>query len=166
MSLKENTTIDEGRKIGRGPPSFANWFEFYFKGNGDLLLDFQQGVSRSDLYLKNIIIMDLIQSLPKGFIPPQSSTHTHKHMIGLSWVEHTCDFPGTWYGICLVYAHFWMAHCPFPPLPSKYLTFGKQKNTPRQTTKDAAIKSFQQALAKPRSVCVRLQPVHSSSKEM
>ena len=110
--------------------------------------------------------MELIQSLPRGCIPSQSSTHTHKHMIGLSQVEHTCDFPGTWRGICLVYAHFWMTRCPFAPLLSKYLIFEKQKNTPRQATKDAAIKGFQQALAKPRSVCVLLQPVHSSSKQM
>ena len=56
--------------------------------------------------MKNTIIMELIQRLPKGCILSQSSTHIHKNMIGLSQVEHTCDFPGTWYGICLVYAHF------------------------------------------------------------
>lgn len=57
MSLKEYATIGEGRKIGRGPPSFANGFELYLKGNGDLLLDFQQGVSRSDLFLKTLSVI-------------------------------------------------------------------------------------------------------------
>lgn len=102
---------------------------------------------------------------PKGFIHP-SPHHTHKYMIGLSrW-----NTPVTFLALGMEFAWYmpiseW--HIALFLLCSQnILLLEKQKNTPRQTTKDAAIKLSVKHEAKPRSVCVRLQLVHSSSKQM
>ena len=51
-------------RLDHGKPAKA--FEFYLKGSGDLLLDFQQGVSRSDLFLKTLSVIGIKDRWGRG----------------------------------------------------------------------------------------------------